>query len=97
MTVVVVVAAWLIGSLTFGLILGRVFAAFARRRRSEEDLFRRIDETRVRSALRGKSLLSGSIKIHPWPGTAPSSLLPSLADMGWLMLREGKPRWRTIQ
>jgi hypothetical protein len=53
MGVAMVVGAWSLASAMFGLLLGRLFGCFAKRRRAEEELFTWLDDMRALTALKG--------------------------------------------
>lgn len=47
MTFVIVIGAWIVGSLPLGLLLGSLFRSSDRRRDADENLFRRVEALRV--------------------------------------------------
>jgi hypothetical protein len=50
--IAIAIGSWSLASALLGLLLGRLFGRFAKRRRAEEELFTRIEQTQIFSGLK---------------------------------------------
>ena len=61
MKIAIVLGSWTIGSLLLGLVLGRIFGAFAARRRAEQRLFSWVDHLRIAAAVQATKTDSNAV------------------------------------
>jgi hypothetical protein len=93
MKISILLGSWTIGSLLLGLVVGRLFSAFAARRHAEEELFARADEMRNLAALGGQAT-SYPIAVRPAFGVPSTTSVPVLRGTGWFLHRPTQQRRR---
>jgi len=82
MKIAIVIGSWTVGSTLLGLVLGRIFGAFAARRRAEEKLFAWLEQLRFQTifqAIQARRSPTGS-HMPEAPGSAPAA---ELDGKGW--------------
>ena len=93
MKIAILLASWTIGSLLLGLVLGRLFSVFAKRRHAEEELFARAEKMRKPAAPRDGAA-SYSNAVPPASGVPSAASAPQLKGAGWCFRRPTQQRRR---